>query len=86
MVCISLISFRKQTNESYADDDGSCVWYGVCKNMTGTSHKLYCSYNGTAKQLDSNGQRLLSQYCPQLLSDAANTFTCCDAEQVIYEI
>lgn len=58
------------------------MWYGVCQNVTATSHKLYCSYNGTAKKLDDDGRRLLSQYCPHLLNDTGDTLTCCDAEQV----
>lgn len=62
-----------------ASDDGHCIWYGVCADRG--NHKLYCSYNGTAKPLDPAGKKLLSKWCPQLL-DRNNGLTCCDQEQV----
>lgn len=74
--------FPKQSNDSYNENNGTCVWYGVCQNVTATGHKLYCSYNGTAKKLDDDGLRLLTQYCPHLKNDIGDTLTCCDAEQV----
>lgn len=63
------------------DNDGHCVWYGVCHKDPATTHKLYCSYNGTAKQLDDDGRKLLSVWCPHVL-EKYDGLTCCDNEQV----
>lgn len=59
------------------------MWYGVC---TKEGKIKNCSYNETAKALDSDGQRLLSKYCPHLVHGINKTFTCCDNEQVIRKL
>lgn len=58
----------------------TCVWYGVCKNTQMYKTK-YCSYNETAKPLNDEGIKLLTEHCPHLVTD--KTLTCCDNEQVI---
>lgn len=63
------------------DSDGTCVWYGVCRNITGTQHKLYCSNNDTAQPLSSKAQERLKLHCPHLVH-GPGTKTCCDDEQV----
>lgn len=57
---------------------GTCVWHGVCSN--GLPYK-YCSYNGTAKELNVDEQKALSVRCSHLLGND-KTLTCCDIEQV----
>lgn len=59
-----------------------CVWYDVCKTESYGSKSIYCSYNGTAKKLDSTGVDLLNTYCPHLNQGAENTHTCCNNRQV----
>lgn len=63
-------------------DAGHCAMYGQCgKNIY--QSPLNCEYNGPAKQLSVNGQKLLSKHCPQLLHDEGKgVFTCCDEAQL----
>lgn len=75
---ILLLQINQYNRET---SNATCVWYGVCK-VTPIKHKLYCSYNGTAKALDGEGQKLLAEFCPHLLGGQDNTYTCCDNEQV----
>ncbi|XP_067212878.1 NPC intracellular cholesterol transporter 1 isoform X4 [Linepithema humile] len=65
------------------EEDAHCVWYGECY-MDGAMHKKYCPYDGLAKPLDSEGQKLLGKHCPHLLVDSGNGInTCCDMNQLI---
>lgn len=71
-------AFSDVRNERSTDDTGTCVWYGICPD----DRMKYCLTNQTAPKLDSEAQALLSVYCPELVHDADNTFTCCDIDQV----
>lgn len=73
-------------NGGFDDSNAHCVWYGVCKNDSLTGHKLYCSNETAPVQLDKTGQNLLKQYCPHLVHGENDTKTCCDAEQVCYNL
>lgn len=65
------------------DEPGHCIWYGVCDFDKATGHKRYCNYTGPAKPLNNEGQKLLSIWCPHLLTDDGNGVnTCCDSEMV----
>lgn len=58
------------------------MWYGVCD-----STRYYCSYNGSAKILkDSQALNALTEYCPHLVNNSGDTSTCCDGEQVIWNM
>ncbi|KAL6430199.1 hypothetical protein ACFW04_007740 [Cataglyphis niger] len=47
-------------------------------------HKKYCVYDGPAKPLNSEGQKLLAKNCPHLLVDNGKGInTCCDMNQLI---
>lgn len=62
---------------------GRCVWYEEC----GTNERgnLNCGYNGTAKAISDKGIKILSQTCPELVSefmtDDGTLNTCCDDRQ-----
>lgn len=44
---------------------------------------LNCKYNGPAKPLSVEGQKILAKRCPHLLVDDGNgTKTCCDENQL----
>lgn len=47
-------------------------------------HKKNCLYDGPAKPLNSEGQKLLAKHCPHLLvDDGKGINTCCDTNQLI---
>lgn len=47
-------------------------------------HKKYCPYDGLAKPLDTEGQKLLEKHCPHLLVDNGGGInTCCDKKQLV---
>lgn len=65
-----------------SDNSGHCIWYGECYKDE-MQHKKNCFYNGTAKPLDSEGQKLLAKHCPHLLvDDGTGINTCCDTNQL----
>lgn len=52
--------------------------------MDPSMHKKYCVYDGPAKPLNSEGQKLLAKNCPHLLVDNGKGInTCCDMNQLI---
>ncbi|XP_017025835.1 NPC intracellular cholesterol transporter 1 isoform X2 [Drosophila kikkawai] len=57
-----------------------CVWYGVC-NTEETGHSQNCPYNGTAREMPSDGLELLKDRCGFLMENSGNEF-CCDKQQV----
>ncbi|XP_030383524.1 NPC intracellular cholesterol transporter 1 [Scaptodrosophila lebanonensis] len=57
-----------------------CVWFGVC-NIDALSHRQYCSYNGTAKEMAADAFPLLKERCGHLLENGQTSF-CCDEEQI----
>lgn len=66
-----------------SDENSHCIWYGECYT-DGALHKKNCLYNGPAKPLSSEGQKLLAKHCPHLLvDDGKGINTCCDANQLI---
>ncbi|EFN66499.1 Niemann-Pick C1 protein [Camponotus floridanus] len=65
-----------------SDNSSHCIWYGECYKDA-AQHKKNCFYNGTAKPLDSEGQKLLAKHCPHLLvDDGTGINTCCDTNQL----
>ncbi|XP_020285882.1 Niemann-Pick C1 protein isoform X2 [Pseudomyrmex gracilis] len=65
-----------------SEESAHCVWYGQCFTDT-FMHTKYCPYDGPAKPLDSEGQKLLATHCPHLLVDNGKGInTCCDAKQL----
>ncbi|XP_049770366.1 NPC intracellular cholesterol transporter 1-like isoform X1 [Schistocerca cancellata] len=57
--------------------DHHCVWYGVCG--TGEDGRFKnCPYDGAAKLLDPEGQKLLQKWCPHFKT----MDTCCDTAQL----
>lgn len=51
--------------------------------MDAAMHKKNCLYDGPAKPLSSEGQKLLAKHCPHLLvDDGKGINTCCDANQL----
>nr|XP_031835658.1 NPC intracellular cholesterol transporter 1 isoform X4 [Nomia melanderi] len=65
-----------------AADNGHCIWYGEC-HTDFMGHKQNCPYEGPAKPLDFDGQKLLSKNCPHLVKDTGNGInTCCDTNQL----
>lgn len=82
MIIVCLVFHYCKIFQSHCQqDDGHCIWYGVCKD-----DKKNCAYNGTAKALDEEGVKALSQWCSHLMpanykaGDVVNT--CCDNKQV----
>ncbi|XP_017042857.1 NPC intracellular cholesterol transporter 1 isoform X1 [Drosophila ficusphila] len=57
-----------------------CIWYGVC-NTNAFQHSQNCPYNGTAKEMPSDGLDLMKHRCGYLLENSNNKF-CCDKTQV----
>lgn len=64
----------------FSEEGGHCIWYGQCyKDL----HDKNCPYDGPAKPLDSEGQKLLAKNCPYLLVDNGKGInTCCDTKQL----
>lgn len=56
------------------------MWYGICEKDA-LGHKLYCAYDGPAKEVNDEGKKLLEKWCPNLLAEHNNNL-CCDNEQV----
>ncbi|XP_032685045.1 NPC intracellular cholesterol transporter 1 isoform X2 [Odontomachus brunneus] len=76
-----LLTLSSLTSPISGDDGGHCVWYGEC--FLDNFHKKNCLYNGPAKPLESEGQKLLAKYCPHLLVDNGKGInTCCDVKQL----
>lgn len=78
-----LQTYTAKSNESTSRSSGEyhCVWYGECNKIGILSQN--CPYNGTAKPLDTEGQRLLAKWCPKLLVDKGDGVkTCCDTSQL----
>lgn len=40
-----------------------CIWYGQC-NVDGLGRFQNCPYEGSAKELEVEGQTLLKKWCP----------------------
>lgn len=57
------------------------MWYGVCDRTSSTKLKN-CYYDGPPKLLESQNIAELRKWCPHLVSDKTETFTCCDTDQV----
>lgn len=65
------------------EENGHCVWYGECYTDFAL-HKKNCPYDGPAKPLDSEGQKILARLCPHLMVDNGNgVSTCCDGNQLV---
>ncbi|XP_066601726.1 NPC intracellular cholesterol transporter 1 isoform X2 [Prorops nasuta] len=81
-VFLRLFTLTVLANLVYSAEDGHCVWYGEC--FTDTFGRIKnCPYNGTAKALDLEGQKLLSSVCPHLMMDDGNGIqTCCGTDQL----
>ncbi|XP_011329204.1 NPC intracellular cholesterol transporter 1 isoform X4 [Ooceraea biroi] len=78
-----LLTLSSLTSPVAGEENGHCVWYGECY-MDGAMHKKYCPYTGSAKPLDSEGQKLLAKHCPHLLvDDGKGINTCCDSKQLV---
>ncbi|EFN76828.1 NPC intracellular cholesterol transporter 1 isoform X4 [Harpegnathos saltator] len=76
-----LLTLFSLTNPVSADDGDHCVWYGECYM---DFHKKNCPYDGPAKLLEPEGQKLLAKHCPHLLVDNGKGInTCCDVKQLV---
>ncbi|XP_053981855.1 NPC intracellular cholesterol transporter 1 isoform X2 [Hylaeus volcanicus] len=65
-----------------AVEGGHCIWHGECYTDP-FMHKKNCPYNGPAKPLDFEGQKLLAKNCPHLFKDSGDGIkTCCDTNQL----
>lgn len=64
----------------FVQDTGHCIWYDICSDPKAPKTQ-YCSYNGTAKALDQDGQKLLSKWCPHLL-EKDQGLACCNNQMV----
>lgn len=57
-----------------------CIWYGQCN--TNNYLEQNCPYDGPAKPLDYEGQKILAKWCPELMVDKGDGVkTCCDTAQ-----
>ncbi|XP_063417438.1 NPC intracellular cholesterol transporter 1-like [Mytilus trossulus] len=62
--------------------DGHCSWYGECGDSP--TGKYNCLYTGPAKPLtNETGLKILKTYCPDLLEEKGDTYTCCDTDQLV---
>ncbi|KAL2715871.1 NPC intracellular cholesterol transporter 1 isoform X2 [Vespula squamosa] len=78
-ILISLSWFVCVVNST---DTDHCIWYGECYKDSYT-HIKNCHYIGPAKPLDKEGQKLLAEQCPHLITDInKETNTCCDIKQL----
>ncbi|XP_015181886.1 PREDICTED: Niemann-Pick C1 protein isoform X2 [Polistes dominula] len=63
-------------------DTDHCIWHGQCYKDAST-HIKNCHYTGPALPLDEEGQKLLAEQCPHLITDLNKpTNTCCDVKQL----
>lgn len=75
-----IILKKKQVS---GDDGGHCIWYGECFQDS-FLHKKNCFYDGPAKPLSSEGQKILAKRCPHLMVDNGQGInTCCDEKQLM---
>lgn len=65
-----------------SQNDGHCVWRGVCYKEDKIKN---CAYTGAALPLDKAGVDSLKQWCshllPQNYTEGQDVLTCCDNEQ-----
>lgn len=78
----NLLKFLLHFKQVTCEENGHCIWYGEC--YTDGLHKKNCPYDGVAKPLDSEGQKLLAKHCPHLLVNNGSAInTCCDVNQLV---
>lgn len=73
---IVLLNLALIVNSSSNDDDGQCIWYGVCY-YNDYNLASNCAYNGKGKQVsDPESRDILRQYCPDIYQNGEkmNTF------------
>lgn len=73
-----------------SQNDGHCVWHGVCYQNPNDQKLKNCAYNGPPKALNASGVDELKQWCshllPQNYADGQSVSTCCDMAQVSVSI
>lgn len=84
---INPLRFLSLKGQAPLNDDGHCVWYGVChRNATHKAKIKNCAYDGPAKVLDELGIAKLKQWCPHLIpenyQEGDELLTCCNIDQV----
>ncbi|XP_011630043.1 NPC intracellular cholesterol transporter 1-like [Pogonomyrmex barbatus] len=80
---VLLLALLSIASPVVGEKNGHCIWYGNCYTDAAL-HTKYCPYDGPAKPLDSDGQKLLFKLCPHLLVDEGKGInTCCDTKQLL---
>ena len=73
--------------EAY-DSQGHCVWYDVCGKDPNppnayNAHCLNCAYDGPAKQLAPEFEKILDEACPHIRKDLGDDLRlCCSPAQL----
>ncbi|KAG5682988.1 hypothetical protein PVAND_012302 [Polypedilum vanderplanki] len=77
----SLVFGQATTTTSSTDNEGHCVWRGICAT---DPQKKNCAYDGKALPLDKEGITELQEWCSHLMPNSNNStvLTCCDIEQL----
>lgn len=79
-VAVGFLAFFQAS--SAADDEGQCIWYGVCLEQEGGIAKN-CKYDGPAKPLtDKAALDVMKKFCPHYVTSDSPAL-CCDAKQVL---
>lgn len=78
-----ILCFTFQTSCQVSQNDGHCVWHGICYQKDKIKN---CAYDGPPKVLNESGVVALKEWCshllPQNYADGQDVLTCCDNAQV----